>query len=81
MPDFNFTTMPIFILKGNHMFQVAELPTHSLAIICSSFFVGAGEGVGCASWLAGSQVPSQGLKPAHGSESTESQPADPQRTS
>ena len=70
MPDFNFT-IPIFILKGNHKFQVAELPTRSLGIICS-FFVGAGEGAGCASWLAGSQVPNQGLNPGHGSESAES---------
>ena len=72
MPDFNFTTIPIFILKGNHMFQVAELPTRSIRIICSSFFVGAGGGVRCASWLAGSQVPNQGLNPGHGSESAES---------
>ena len=54
------------------MFQVAELPTRSIGIICSSFFVGAGGGVRCASWLAGSQVPNQGLNPGHGSESTES---------
>ena len=72
MADFNFATIPIFILKGNHMFQVAELPTRSLGIICSSLFVGAGGGMGCTSWLVGSQVPNQGLNPGHGSERAES---------